>query len=382
MSGSERKVDINKGLKNGYYDRTSTSLIVSKPGKLLYRGYNIDDLASFSTFEETIYLLLKGKLPNKPQLSEIDQELKRNRTLPQSVLDTLQIYKNEHPMDALRGGISAMSISDSDPENMSPDSVMSKSIKMCSIVPSIVAAHYRISQGYEVIEPDTSLNLAGNFLYMLTGQKQDPRDVRLIDKDFILHAEHGSNASTFAARVCASTNADFYSSLTAAVSVLKGPKHGGAAEASIKMAKEVGSVENANNYVETVIADRGRIPGFGHPVYSDVDPRSVHLKKDARDLGERRGNPKWFEIIEAVTQSKAMKRRSRLGINPNVDLWSGAIYSLLEIPEELFVPIFAIGRIPGWALHIIEQYSTKDLLRPRLYYTGPIDLPYIPIENR
>ena len=171
MSGSERKVVINKGLKNGYYDRTSTSLIVSKPGKLLYRGYNVDDLASFSTFEETIYLLLKGKLPNKPQLSKIDQELKRNRTLPQSVLDTLQIYKNEHPMDALRGGISAMSISDSDPENMSPDSVMSKSIKMCAIVPSIVAAHYRISQGYEVIEPNTSLNLAGNFLYMLTGQK-------------------------------------------------------------------------------------------------------------------------------------------------------------------------------------------------------------------
>ena len=148
------------------------------------------------------------------------------------------------------------------------------------------------------------------------------------------------------------------------------------------MAKEVGSIENANNYVENVIADRGRIPGFGHPVYSDIDPRSVHLKKDARDLGERRGNPKWFKIIEAITQSKAMKRRSRLGINPNVDLWSGAIYSLLEIPEELFVPIFAIGRIPGWALHIIEQYSTKDLLRPRLYYTGPIDLPYIPIENR
>ena len=188
MSGTERKVDINKGLKNGYYDRTSTSLIVSKPGKLLYRGYNIDDLATFSTFEETVYLLLNGTLPNKSQLKELDQTLKQNRTLPQPVLDTLQVYKNAHPMDALRGGISAMSISDLDPTNISSDSVMSKIIKMCAVIPSIVATHYRISQGYEIIDPDQSLNHAGNFLYMLSGKKQDPRDVRLIDKDFILHA--------------------------------------------------------------------------------------------------------------------------------------------------------------------------------------------------
>ena len=285
-------------------------------------------------------------------------------------------------MDALRAAVSAMSISDPDVEDKSPEAILDKGIRMVAAAPSMVAAHHRIRSGLDPVEPDGSLTHAASFLHLLFGEHPDPEDARLIDKDLLLHAEHGSNASTFAGRVAASTGADFYSAMTSAVAVLKGPKHGGAAEAVIRMAHDVGSEENAEAYVESVIGNRGRIPGFGHPVYQDIDPRSVHLRADAKALGERKGQPKWFAIIEAVASSHAMRRRAKLGINPNVDLWSGAIYSLLNIPEDLFVPLFAIGRIPGWTLHLLEQYASRDILRPRLYYNGKKDLEYVPMDQR
>ncbi len=382
MAAEEKKVELNKGLKNGYYDRTETSLIVPKPGKLLYRGYNIDDLARYSTFEETTYLLLYGSLPTRPQLDALDSRLKASRDLPQPVLDTIAAYKDAHPMDSLRAAVSAMSVTDDNVNDTSREGVLDKGIRMCAAMPAMVAAHYRIRNGKQPVEPDSRLAHAPNFLHLMFGERPDPQDARLIDKDFVLHAEHGSNASTFAARVAASTGADFYAAMTAAVAVLKGPKHGGAAEAVIQMAQEIGREENAEAYVEAVIGNRGRIPGFGHPVYQDLDPRAVHLRADAKTLGERKGQPKWFAIIEAVANSNAMRRRARLGKKPNVDLWSGAIYSLLDIPEDLFVPMFAIGRAPGWTLHLLEQYASRDILRPRLYYSGPTDLDYVHIDER
>ena len=377
-----QKVELRKGLKDVYFDRTTASLIVAKPGRLYYRGYNIDDLARYSTFEETCYLLIYGALPTASQLEGIDAELRANRELPEEVVDTLKLYRNAHPMDALRGAVSAMALADPAPDDLAEEAVLKKALRMTSAVATMVAAHHRIRNGNEPVEPNSDLAHAANFLYMLHGEAPSAEDARLIDKDLVLHAEHGSNASTFAARVAASTRADFYSALTAAVSVLKGPKHGGAAEGAMQMAQEVGSVENAESYVSGLLASGQRITGFGHAVYKDVDPRSVHLKEDAKALGERKDETKWYWIIEAIASTSEMKRRARLGINPNVDLWSGAVYSLLGIPDDLFVPLFAVGRMPGWALHIIEQYSKKDILRPRLHYTGPADLEYVPIEQR
>ncbi len=382
MAVVKENIELNKGLKNGYFDRTTSSLIVAKPGKLLYRGYNIDDLARFSTFEETTYLLLHGSLPTRSQLDGLDASLKANRELPQEVQDIIRIYRNAHPMDVLRGAVSAMSLSDPDILDVSPRGALKKGIRLTSSVATMVAFHHRVRNGLEPIKPDPELTHAGNFLYMLFGELPDADDTSLMDTDLILHAEHGANASAFAARVAASTGADFWAAITAAVAVLKGPKHGGAAEGAIRMAQEVGSEENAEAYVENIIANRGRVMGFGHPVYDDVDPRSVHLKAEAKALGERRGQTKWFSIIEAVTNTEAMKKRAKRGIAPNVDLWSGAIYSLLGIPDDLFVPLFAVGRMPGWTLHVFEQYSVRDILRPRLLYTGPVDLEYSPIDQR
>jgi citrate synthase len=382
MAVVKENIELNKGLKNGYFDRTSSSLIVAKPGKLLYRGYNIDDLARFSTFEETSYLLLHGSLPTRSQLDEFDASLKANRELPQEVQDIIRIYRNAHPMDVLRGAVSAMSLSDPDILDVSPQGALKKGVRLTAAVATMVAFHHRIRHGLEPITPDPELTHAGNFLYMLFGERPDAEDTSLMDTDLILHAEHGANASAFAARVAASTGADFWAAITAAVAVLKGPKHGGAAEGAIRMAQEVGSVENAEAYVENIIANRGRVMGFGHPVYDDVDPRSLHLKAEAKALGERRGQTKWFSIIEAVTNTEAMKKRAKRGIAPNVDLWSGAIYSLLGIPDDLFVPLFAVGRMPGWTLHVFEQYSVRDILRPRLLYAGPVDLEYSPIDQR
>ena len=382
MAVVKENIELNKGLKNGYFDRTTSSLIVAKPGKLLYRGYNIDDLARFSTFEETTYLLLHGSLPTHSQLDELDATLKANRELPQEVQDIIRIYRNAHPMDVLRGAVSAMSLSDPDILDVSPQGALKKGIRLTSAVATMVAFHHRVRHGLEPIKPDPELTHAGNFLYMLFGERPDADDTSLMDTDLILHAEHGANASAFAARVAASTGTDFWAAITAAVAVLKGPKHGGAAEGAIRMAQEVGSEENAEAYVENIIANRGRVMGFGHPVYDDVDPRSVHLKAEAKALGERRGQTKWFSIIEAVTNTEAMKKRAKRGIAPNVDLWSGAIYSLLGIPDDLFVPLFAVGRMPGWTLHVFEQYSVRDILRPRLLYAGPVDLEYSPIDQR
>jgi citrate synthase len=379
---AREKVELRKGLKDVYFDRTTVSLIVAKPGRLYYRGYNIDDLARHSTFEETCYLLLYGALPTASQLEEIDAELRANRELPTEVVDTLRMYRNAHPMDALRGAVSAMAVADPEPDDLSEEAVLHKALKATAAVPTMVAAHHRIRNGDEPVAPNSDLAHAANFLYMLHGETPSEEDARVIDKDLVLHAEHGSNASTFAARVAASTRADFYSALTAAVSVLKGPKHGGAAEGAMQMAQEVGSVENAESYVSGLLANGQRVTGFGHPVYKDVDPRSVHLKADAKALGERKDETKWYWIIEAIASTSEMKRRARLGINPNVDLWSGAVYSLLAIPDDLFVPLFAVGRMPGWVLHIMEQYSKKDILRPRLHYTGPTDVEYVPIEQR
>ena len=375
-------VELKKGFRDVYFDRTTTSLIVGKPGKLLYRGYNVDDLAEHSTFEETSYLLLYGALPTSSQLDCFTSDLKASRSLPEEVLQIIDLTKATHPMNVLRTAVSAMGLCDETEEDVTPEGALDKGVRMTAAVPAIVAAHHRLRTGNDPIAPNDELDHAANFLYMLKGEQPDPLDARLVDKDLVLHAEHGANASTFAARVAASTRADFYAALTAAIATLKGPRHGGAAEGVMRMAEEIGSVENAGKYVNDKLEARERIMGFGHAVYKDVDPRAKHLRAGAKALGEREGQTKWYSIIEAIIQTEAMQRRMRAGVNPNVDLWSGAVCSLLGIPEDLFVPLFAIGRMPGWSAHIVEQLVARDLLRPRLLYNGPEDVEYVPIEDR
>ncbi len=377
---TEEKVQLHRGLREVYIDRSKSSFIDGNIGKLLYRGYNIDDLAVHSNFEETAYLVMYGKLPTQAQLDEFDATLKAARLIPDEIVDIIKLTRNSHPMDVLRTAISALSAYDPDTEDNSTEATLRKGLRLTAQAPTIVATHARVRDGKDLIAPDSNLNQAANFLNMLFGELPEQVDSDLIDKDFVLHAEHGINASSFGARVAASTVADLHCAVTTGVAVLKGPSHGGAAEEVMKMAQEIGTEENAENYVRKRLDSGGRIMGFGHRVYRAIDPRSVHLQDDAKALGERKGEPKWFSILQNVIE--AMEPYRRRGIYQNVDFFSGTIYYLLGIPDDLFISIFAMGRIPGWTAQVVEQFENNILLRPRLLYTGEMDVPYVPIGER
>ena len=373
--------EIRKGLKDVYLDTTTASFIDGEEGKLLYRGYNIHDLAEKSTFEEVIYLLLYGKLPTRQELEAFDRILRANRHIPDEVIQVLDLVKNSHPMDALRTGISALSAFDSEVTDNSAEATIRKGIRMTAMGPTIVAAHHRLRQGLEPVAPNPDLSLAGNFLYMLFNELPDEETTKLLDVDFILHAEHGANASAFGARVTASTISDLHSAVVTGVGTLKGPAHGGAAEEVMKMALEIGQPENAEEYCRNILDNGGRIMGFGHRVYRAEDPRARHLRERSRTLSEKVGQPHWFQILTFVEENAMVPYRSR-GIFVNVDFFAGSIYYLLGIPDDLFISIFALGRIPGWTLQCVEQYEDNILIRPLLEYTGEMDLEYVPLEQR
>ena len=372
---------IMKGLKDVYLDTTESSFIDGQEGKLLYRGYNIHDLAEKSTFEETVYLLLYGSLPQKQQLEAFDATLRANRIIPDEIIQVLDLVKSSHPMDALRTGVSALSAFDPDVSDNSTEATIRKAVRLTAMGPTIVTAHHRLRQGLEPVAPDQSLNHAGNFLNMLFGEKPDKETTDLLDVDFILHAEHGANASSFGARVSASTLSDLHSAVTTGIGVLKGPWHGGAAEEVMKMAQDIGQPENAEEYARKVLDSGGRIMGFGHRVYKAEDPRARHLRERSRVLGEKMGQPEWFQILTYLEEKVMVPYRSR-GIFVNVDFFAGSIYYLLGIPDDLFISIFALGRIPGWAVQCVEQYEDNILIRPLLEYSGEMDLEYVPIEQR
>ena len=373
--------EIMKGLKDVYLDTTESSFIDGQVGKLLYRGYDIHDLAEKSTFEEVIYLLLYGALPTSQQLQEFDNTLRANRRIPDEVIQVLDLVKASHPMDALRTGVSAMSAFDPEVADNSVEATIRKGIRLTAQGPTIVAAHHRLRHGLEPVAPNPELNHAGNFLYMLFGEVPDEETTNLLDVDFILHAEHGANASSFGARVTASTISDLHSAVTTGVGVLKGPAHGGAAEEVMKMSLEIGNPENAEEYARNHLESGGRIMGFGHRVYRAEDPRARHLRERAQALGEKKGEPRWFQILSHLEQKTMLPYRDR-GICVNVDFFAGAIYYLLDIPDDLFISIFALGRIPGWTLQCVEQYKDNILIRPLLEYIGEMDLEYVPIEQR
>ena len=373
--------EIFKGLKDVYLDTTKSSFIDGQEGKLLYRGYNIHDLAEKSTFEEVVYLLLYGLLPTASQLKDFDEVLKANRRIPDEVIQVLDLVKVSHPIDALRTGISALAAFDPEVNDNSEEATIRKGIRLTAMGPTVVAAHHRLRQGLEPVAPDPNLNHSGNFLYMLFGEVPDDETNKLLDVDFILHAEHGANASAFGARVAASTLSDLHSAVVTGVGVLKGPAHGGAAEEVMKMALDIGNPENAEEYARKLLDSGERIMGFGHRVYKAEDPRARHLRDRSRALGEKMGHPEWFQILTYLEDKVMVPYRSR-GIFVNVDFFAGSIYYLLGIPDDLFISIFALGRIPGWALQCVEQYNDNMLIRPLLEYSGEMDLEFIPIEQR
>jgi citrate synthase len=374
------QVTLHRGLQDVYLDRTETSFIDGKAGVLEYRGYSIHDLAGRSTFEETAYLLLSGELPSKKQLADFDAQLKASRQVPPQVYDVIRAVQNAHPMDALRTAASALAAFDPDRNDNSEAANLRKGVRLTAQFPTIVMAHNAMRQGKKPVPPDPKLSHAANFLYMLNGEAPTQDTTRLLDKDFIIHAEHGVNASSFTARVVTGTSADFHGSITAAVAALSGPSHGGAAEDVMNMAIEIGEPERAADYVKDLLARGGRVTGFGHRVYRVEDPRARHLREGVQRLSEERGEPKWFAILEAVVQ--AMQPYARRGIHVNVDFYAGAIYYLLGVPRDLFVPIFAVGRVPGWTVQIAEQFKHNILIRPLLQYVGPRERNYVPISQR
>jgi len=380
MSAADNEPKIYRGLKDVYFERSPTTLIDGKAGELRYRGYSIHDLADHSTFEETAYLLLYGELPTRSQLAKFEEDLKAARQLPPAVLDIISVVKHAHPMDVLRTAVSALAAFDPETADNSREATLRKGIRLTSQVPMIVAAHEQIRKGRTPIAPDPQLSHAANFLWMLKGEKPSQDAARLLDTDFVLHAEHGSNASSFTARVVISTEANIHAAITAAIAALSGPAHGGAAEDVMKMAQEIGDPANVPAYVKAKRAAKEPITGFGHRVYRAEDPRARHMREGVKRLSKEMGEPRWYEILEALV--KEMEPYARHGVNVNVDFYSGVIYHLHGIPTDLFVPIFAIGRVPGWTVQVLEQQSNNILIRPLTLYNGPGPRDYVPIDQR
>ena len=379
MSETEA-VKIHRGLKGIYFERSGVSFIDGKAGELTYRGYSIHDLARQSTFEETACLLLHGELPDQLALYGFTRELTAARQLPQPIFRLTETIEAAHPMDVLRTVVSALAAFDPEANDDSPEAVRRKGIRLTAQVPMIVAAHEAIRNRREPVAPDPELSHAGNFLWMLSGKRPSDEAARLLDKDLILHAEHGSNASSFAARVVIGTEASLHAAMTAAIAALSGPAHGGAAEDVMRMAEEIAEPERAADYVRARRQAGEPVTGFGHRVYRTEDPRARHMRDGVAELAAKMAEPRWLTILEAVVA--AMRPYARHGVNVNVDFYSGVGYRLLGIAPDLYVPVFAMGRIPGWTVQCQEQQANNILIRPLTLYDGPQPRAYVPLEER
>jgi citrate synthase len=371
----------SKGLEGIVATNSSICWIDGDAGVLAYRGIDIHDLASHSGFEETTYLLWHGKLPNKAELADFSAKLTAARKLPPQIIDLLKSFpKQATPMEILRTAVSALSFYDIDEKAVDHDSNVRKAFDLTAQISMLVAAFDRIRKGKSVIEPDLSLSHAGNFLWMLTGEKPSETATRTFDVALILHADHELNASTFAARVIAATLSDIHSAITGAIGALKGPLHGGANEAVMRMLYAIDK-EGADpvEYVRQMLAQKKKVSGFGHRVYHTEDPRATHLRKMSESLSRDSGNSKWFEMSRKIELFINAEKK----LNANVDFYSASTYTTLGIDLDLFTPIFAISRIAGWAAHVIEQLDDNRLIRPRADYVGPqYPSKYVPIESR
>jgi citrate synthase len=372
---------VGKGLAGVVAANSGICWIDGDAGVLAYRGIDIHELAEQSTFEETTYLLWFGQLPSPAELNDFSQRLAEARKLDPKIIDLLRSFpKSATPMEVLRTAVSALSFYDQDEADNEHDANVRKSFRLTSQIAMLVAAYDRLRKGQPVIEADPSLSHAGNFLWMLNGEKPSATATKTFDLALILHADHELNASTFAARVIAATLSDIHSAITGAIGALKGPLHGGANEAVMRMLFAIDK-EGADpvDYVGKLLAQKKKISGFGHRVYHTEDPRATHLRKMSEELGESSGNAKWFKMSRAIEKYILAEKK----LNANVDFYSASTYTMLGIDLDLFTPIFAVSRISGWAAHVIEQLDDNRLIRPRAEYIGPeYPVRYTPIEKR
>jgi citrate synthase len=366
------------GLEDVVVGTSKICFIDGKRGRLVYRGYSIDELVNVS-FEESIHLLLFGDLPTKDQLARLKERLLAERNLPREVTATLMAMPhNGSPMAELRTGVSLLGLYDPDANDSSPDANLRKAIRLIAQMPLLVACIHSLRNKQDLIQPSTSLGHAANFLYMLNGKAPDERVEKMFDIALTLHADHEYNASTFAARVTAATLSDMHSAITSAIGALKGPLHGGANEEVMRMLIEIGSVDHAESAIREYFAHKKKVPGFGHRVYKTMDPRATILKELSRELGVREHEAKWYEMSAKIMDLVIREKN----LYPNVDFFSASLYYVMRLPIELFTPIFAVSRIVGWSAHVLEQYANNRLIRPMSEYTGPGDRAALPIEQR
>ncbi len=370
-----------KGLEGIVATNSGICWIDGDAGVLAYRGIDIHELAQHSSFEEITYLLWLGKLPTAAELQEFSARLAEARVLPPAILEMIAAFpKTATPMEVLRTAVSALSMHDADERAVDHESNLRKAFALTAQIPMIVAAFERIRNGRSVVEADRSLSHAGHFLWQLRGEKPSETATKTFDIALILHADHELNASTFAARVIAATLADMHSAITGAIGALKGPLHGGANEAVMRMLFAIDKAgEDPVEHVRGMLASKQKVSGFGHRVYHTEDPRATHLRRMSEELGHADGNPKWYDMSRAI--ELFVKNEKKL--NANVDFYSASTYTTLGIAIDLFTPIFAISRVSGWAAHVIEQLDDNRLIRPRAEYLGPAyPAPYIPVDQR
>lgn len=370
---------VSKGLEGIVAAYTRLSDVQGEAGKLIYCGYDIDELAGKVTFEEVIHLLHHNHLPTSKELKEYKERLAASRELPEGVIDIIRtLPKDTPPMHAIRTVVSALGCFDTSSDDDSMDAQRQKAIRLIARIPVITAYFHRVRQGKSLLAPDHSLGEAANFLHLLDGVKPSKEKEATIDLCYVLHADHGMNASTFSARVTIATLSDMYSAITSAIGTLKGPLHGGANEGVIKMLQEIGSLDKVDAYVEECLQQKKKIMGIGHRVYKTLDPRAPHLKRMAQRLSAELGESKWIQMSDRIAELMLQKKN----LHANVDFYSATVYYSLGIPTDLFTPLFAISRTAGWTAHVLEQLADNRLIRPQSVYTGPVGLKVVPIEKR
>jgi len=369
-----------KGLEGIVAAQTYLSDVRGDVGELIYRGYDINELAGNVGYEETVHLLHYGKLPNRAALDQLKAKLASFRTLPQGVIDLIQsLPKDTVPMSALRTGISALGCFDQTADDNSKESLVEKALRIIAQIPIVTAYFHLYRQGKPLVESRSDLGEAANFLYLINGGKEaDPESVDTLDMCYVLHADHGMNASTFASRVTIATLSDIYSAITSAIGTLKGPLHGGANEAVIRMLQEIGSLDNVDGYIQDCLETKKKVMGIGHRVYKVLDPRALKLRKMVLKMGEKVADPKWIKMSDKIAEIMLHEK----GLHANVDFYSASVYYSLDIPIDLFTPIFAIARTSGWSAHVLEQMANNRLIRPQSDYIGPEGLTVTPIDER
>ncbi|MDP2498449.1 MAG: citrate synthase [Candidatus Palauibacterales bacterium] len=367
------------GLDNVVATETELSYIDGQEGVLLYRGYNIHDLAENATYPEALYLLWNGELPTAGELESFRDDLAGQRAVDERVIEVLrQMPDDADPMGVLRTAVSTLGNLDSRADETSEEANRGKARRLVAKFPTVVAAYHRLREGREPVAPDPSLGHAANFLYMLHGEEPDDVAAEALDTSLLLYLDHGLNASTFTCRVISSTLSDIYSAVTGGVGALKGELHGGANEAAMRMILEIESVDRAEKWVDDALDKGKKIMGFGHRVYRTEDPRATHLREMSRRIGESTGETKWYEISKRVEETML----DRKGINCNVDFYCASVYYSLGLPLDLYTPLFAMGRVGGWSAHVLEQLSDNRLIRPRAEYVGETDASWTPVDER